>query len=195
MLRLFSRPLLLLIALSLIPPAWAQDMATIETPVEQALRRLQPDLRLAGQGTLRMFGLRIYQVRLFVSPRGLPGDTLTGLPYALDLYYARAFRGADIARRTRTEMEALGQGSPADREQWEAQLLQLFPDVRENDHLSGLYQPDVGTIFLLNGRRIGVMPGDKFARAFFSIWLDPRTAAPAVRQALLAGSRPTGAAQ
>lgn len=158
---------------------------------EQSLRALQPDLRLAGQGTLRMLGFRIYDVRLFVTQRGLRPDALTVVPFALDLRYAMSFKGVDIARRTREEMEKLGQGSDAQRQAWEGQLATLLPDVRADDHLSGLYRPSSGTTLLLNGRHLADIPGEAFARAFFSIWLDPRTTAPAVRTALLqdAGAR------
>jgi hypothetical protein len=158
---------------------------------EQSLRVLQPDLRLAGQGTLRIAGFRIYDVRLFVTPRGLRPDALTLFPFALDLRYAMSFKGGDIARRTRAEMEKLGQGSEAQRQAWEGQLARLLPDVRADDHLSGLYRPGSGTTLLLNGFHLADIPGEAFARAFFSIWLDPRTTAPAVRTALLqdAGAR------
>lgn len=158
--------------------------------VESALLAMQPDLRIAGQGTLRLLGLRIYRARLFVGPGGLPADALTGNPYSLDLRYARDFRGVDIARRTREEMEKLGRGTPSERERWQSRLAALLPDVHEGDHLTGLYQPGIGTTFLFNGQRLGQVNGDEFARAFFSIWLDPQTSAPAVRRALLAGAGP-----
>jgi hypothetical protein len=145
----------------------------------------QPDLRMAGHGALRMLGLRIYDARLFVTNAGLP-PMLVGRPYALDLRYARAFQGRDIARRSREEMERIGRGSPADRERWQAQLTELLPDVRAGDYLGGLYQPDVGTTLLFNGRPIGRVAGDDFAAAFFAIWLDAGTSAPALRRALLA---------
>jgi hypothetical protein len=179
-------PLLLALAVCQAAAETGQEESASDPGVERALLALQPDLRVAGQGVLRLFGFRIYQARLFVGPGGLPEDTLTGRPYALDLRYARSFRGVDIARRTREEMEKLEQGTPVEREHWQSQLTALFPDVREGDHLSGLYQPGVGTTFLFNGRPIGQIDGDEFARAFFSIWVGPHTSAPAVRRALLA---------
>lgn len=150
----------------------------------RGLQALQPDLRMTGHGTLRLFGLPIYDARLFVATTGLP-HALVGQPYALDLRYARAFRGRDIARRSREEMEKVGRGSHAQREHWQAQLAALLPDVRAGDHLGGLYQPGIGTTFLFNGRPIGQVNGDEFAGAFFAIWLDAATSAPALRQALL----------
>ena len=158
------------------------------TAPEQSLGALQPGLRLAGQGTLRMLGFRIYEVRLFVTRQGLRSDALTAFPFALDLRYAMSFKGTDIARRTREEMEKLGRGSDSERQAWELQLAKLLPDVRDGDHLTGLYRPASGTTLLLNGRHLADIPGDAFARAFFAIWLDPRTTAPSVRTALLLGA-------
>lgn len=170
--------------------AGAATAAVQPSEVVDAVRRLQPELTVAGQGRLRMYGFHIYDARLLVPPQGLVGERLTAQPFALDLRYARAFRAADIARRTREEMERLEVGTAAERKAWEVQLARLLPDVRDNDHLTGLYQPGRGTTFLLNGTPIGEVAGEAFAQAFFAIWLDPRTAAPAVRQSLLGTSRP-----
>jgi hypothetical protein len=61
----------------------------------------------------------------------------------------------------------------------------LFPDVAAGDSLSGLYLPGRGARFFHNGEPLGEIDDAQFARAFFSIWLDPRTSAPDLRAALL----------
>lgn len=179
----------LLAAVLHVQPGTASTLAE-PSGVVQAVRRLQPDLTVTGQGSLRMYGFHIYDARLLLPPQGLAGERLTDQPFALDLRYARAFRAADIARRTREEMERLDAGSAAERRAWEAQLARLLPDVRANDHLTGVYRPGYGTTFLLNGVHLGDIAGASFAEAFFAIWLDPRTSAPQVRQALLGRLRP-----
>lgn len=180
-----GRQLLACLVAILATTAVVAGQPGIDHAATQGLLASQPDLRMAGHGTLRMLGLRIYDARLFVTGAGLP-RMLVGLPYALDLRYARTFRGRDIALRTRQEMEKIGRGSPADRERWQAQLTALLPDVRAGDYLGGLYQPGIGTTFLFNGHPIGRVSGDDFAGAFFAIWLDTGTSAPALRRALLA---------
>jgi hypothetical protein len=55
-----------------------------------------------GSGTLRYFGLRIYDATLW-SPGGV---WASGQPFALELRYARSFDGAAIARRSIEEMRA-----------------------------------------------------------------------------------------
>jgi hypothetical protein len=41
-------------------------------------------------------------------------------------------------------------------------------------------------MFLHNGKLVGDISGDAFAKAFFGIWLDERTSAPKLRSALIA---------
>jgi hypothetical protein len=57
--------------------------------------------------------------------------------------------------------------------------------VRKGDTITGFFLPDRGARFYLGSRALGEVADLDFARRFFAIWLDPRTAAPAVRAALL----------
>lgn len=153
--------------------------------VELSLRQRLADLRLAGQATLRVLGLRVYDARLFVTPKGLDPRRIDQA-FALDLRYARAFSGQDIARRSREEMRRLDRGSEAERARWQARLAELLPDVAEGEHLSAVHRPGAGTLFLHNGRPLGEVEDPAFAPAFFAIWLHPDSRAPALREALLA---------
>ena len=69
--------------------------------------------------------------------------------------------------------------------------LEHVPDVQPGDHVIGVFVPEQGTTFYADDKIIGTIAGDDFARAFFAIWLDPRTSAPGLRNQLLAN----GAAQ
>jgi hypothetical protein len=48
-------------------------------------------------------------------------------------------------------------------------------DVREGDQLTGVYLPGHGARFYIGGQLLADVEDASFARAFFSIWLDPRT--------------------
>ncbi|MCX7160235.1 MAG: chalcone isomerase family protein [Proteobacteria bacterium] len=61
----------------------------------------------------------------------------------------------------------------------------LFPDVSKGTTLTGLNVPGKGARFFHDGRPLGEIAGTEFARAFFSIWLDPQSSAPALRSALM----------
>ena len=158
--------------------------------VEARVRETIPEARLSGTGSMRVFGIHIYDARLFVGSDGVSDDLTADQPYALDLRYARDFKGAAIAQRTRKEMARLELGNDSQRRQWEAALAAIFPDIRKGDHLTGIYRPEGYTEFLKNGTPIGRIEGADFARSFFAIWLHPDSRAPDVRAALLGQARP-----
>lgn len=158
--------------------------------VEARVLEIIPEARLSGSGSLRLFGFHVYDARLFVGPDGVGDDLTANQPYALDLRYARDFKGAAIAQRTRKEMARLELGNDSQRRQWEAALAAIFPDIRKGDHLTGIYRPEGYTEFLKNGTPIGRIVGADFARSFFAIWLHPDSRAPDVRAALLGQARP-----
>ncbi len=81
-------------------------------------------------------------------------------PFALDLHYHRSLVGSSIAERSVDEIAGLGLGSAAQRSRW------------------GFH----------NGRPIGEIVDREFARAFFGIWLDPRTSRRDFRSKLLNGA-------
>jgi hypothetical protein len=138
-------------------------------------------LREIGAGTLRWFGLHVYDARLFVQ-----GDRYDpSRPFTLALRYGRDFAGERIAQTSIDEIRRLGFGTPAERERWLEAMRGLFPDVKRGDELAGVFQPGRGVQFVLNGRPIGEVADPAFAGAFAAIWLDPRTRAPELRAALL----------
>ena len=137
-----------------------------------------------GSGTLRFFGLRIYDATLW-SPRGV---WASGQPFALELRYARSFEGAAIARRSIEEIRAQRSVPDATLARWEQQMRAIFPDVREGDRLIGVRQPGQGAVFYQDARRLGRIDDEAFADAFFDIWLHPATRDPGLRARLLGAS-------
>jgi hypothetical protein len=63
-------------------------------------------------------------------------------------------------------------------------MAKIFPDVRPGDHILGVHLPE-GARFFYNDQLVGSIEEPAFARAFFAIWLDPKTSAPDLRTALL----------
>jgi hypothetical protein len=127
---------------------------------------------------MTFWGFDVYDARLYLTEqRGENG-------IALDLSYLRSLKGADITKRTLEEMERLGVSEP-NRAAWGKQLNTIFPDVVSGSTLTAIQIPGRGTVFLHNGKPTGEIAGDDFAKAFFAIWLDPKTAAPKLRTALI----------
>lgn len=155
-----------------------------------------PGARLAGEGSYQWFGLKIYDAALWVGENGLDPASPYAHRFALDLAYARKLDGKKIAQSSREQMAKLGEGSAEQREAWTRRMEQLFPDVAEGTHIIGVYLPGRGASFFRDGRRLGEIADRDFAKAFFAIWLDPRTSAPDLRADLLrdAAKRPAGGA-
>ena len=142
-------------------------------------------LRPGGQGTLRFWGLDIYQARLWVSP-GFQADRYAALPLALTLAYQRDFSAKSIAERSLTEMQRIGEFSTPQATQWRQDLQAALPDIKAGDQLTGLYQPGGASVFQIKGRTVGEVKDPAFGPLFFGIWLSARTSEPRLRDALLA---------
>jgi len=164
--------------LALAVPAFAQVSAPELAP---AVITLMPEVRLRGGGEQTFLGLSIYDGYDWASGSGWAPDQ----PFALELVYHRSFNGATIAERSAEEMTRLGYGTPHQRERWTQQMRRIFPDVDEGDSLIGVNLPREGVRFFRNGTSIGNIDDREFARAFFAIWLDPRTSGPSLRKKLL----------
>ncbi len=144
------------------------------------------DARLSGQGSFRWFGLKIYDAALWVEGNEHNADALTSAKFVLDLGYARDLYGERIAQSSISGISQLGFGTAGQRAVWLAKMKSLFPDVHAGTHISGVYLPSQGVRFYLDSKLLGEIDDPEFARAFFAIWLDPRTSAAKLRSQLLA---------
>lgn len=138
-----------------------------------------PGAQQVGQGVFKRFGWSIYEARLYSAG----GQFDSAKPYALSLTYERTIAGDRLVQASLDEMRKLG--APVDeRPEWAAELSRVLPSVSKGVTLTGVYRPGEGAIFYEQDKEIGRID-DALARAFFSIWLDPRTSEPSLRQALL----------
>jgi Chalcone isomerase-like len=144
--------------------------------------------RLSGAGRFTWFGLKIYEARLWIGPDRFDPSQFAASAFALELQYARSLDGKAIADSSADEIEQLGLGNESARQRWREAMSRIFPNVAENDRLIGIHKPGAGVSFVLNDRPIGAIDDPQFGAAFFAIWLDPKTRAPGLRKAILAGA-------
>lgn len=143
-----------------------------------------PGLRAQGGGELKVLGLSIYDGWFWAEGHAWrPDDT-----YLLDLHYHRNLDGARIVERSVTEIEGIGRGTPEDRQRWGEAMRRIFPDVRKGDRITGVHLPPGIVRYFLNGAFVGEIADPQFARAFFGIWLDPKTSRADFRAKLLGGN-------
>jgi hypothetical protein len=171
-------------ALSLVMTA-APARAIDAPPLPPQVAQLAPDLKVQGGGELTFFGISVYDGYYWSPTRGWSQDG----PFALDLHYHRALDGEKIAERSVSEIAKLGYGTAEQRLRWGEAMKRLFPDVRRGDRLTGVNLPGGVVRYFYNGRSIGEIADPGFARAFFGIWLDPKTSQLDFRQLLL-GEKP-----
>ena len=170
---------------ALLLPLWLALQGAVAAAAPPHIAAQLPEARLAGTGTYRWFGLRVYDAELWVGAQGYQD----GAPFALDLRYAHAFEGRKIAERSAAEIEQLGLGSPTQRRAWLTRMQTCFPDVEAGTHLTGVYLPDAGVRYYRDGQAICDIRDVQFASAFFAIWLDPRTSDRALRAELLGAGK------
>lgn len=170
---------------------WAQGEGGGVWVAQAQVKPLWSNPNLQGQGRLRVWGFHVYDARLWVPP-GFDPAQWQKFPHALELDYARAFKGADIAQRSLQEIQRQGD-IPADlAASWLGLMTALFPDVASGDEITGFYQPGQGVRFFWNGRPIGALTDSLLAERFMGIWLSTFTSEPAMRLSLLGLSSPEG---
>jgi hypothetical protein len=143
-----------------------------------------PDAHPRGSGKLTFLRLHVYDARLWVRGNFNPDD-FEQQALALELQYARSLKGELIAERSLVEMRKHVDVSPQQAETWLAEMKKMFPNVVAGDRITGLQFPGESTRFYFNGKLRGEVRDAEFTRAFFSIWLSPRTSEPQLRLALL----------
>jgi hypothetical protein len=84
-------------------------------------------------------------------------------------------------------MRRLNDGSvtPQQLASWAKIMEAAFTDVRPGMRITGLYLPQAGGRFYVDGQLTGETRDAAFAKAFFAIWLDPRARDPQLRLRLL----------
>lgn len=181
-------PVLTLLPLSL--EAQASESATRDEawPLTQSLQWFQGQnlaYKLRGQAHMRWFGLLLYEARLWTLD-AFDSRQWADQRFALELVYARSFEGVKIAQ-TSLELMQAQHGKAAERDrQWLAWMQQSFPNIQAKDRLLGLHQGAKEGCRFVHNRQVRLdIPDAHFAKAFFGIWLDPRTTEPALRRSLI----------
>ena len=166
------------LAVALAPAAHA---VSAPPPLPSAVTALAPSLLPQGGGVLTFFGISVYDGWYWSSARGWSLEH----PFALDLHYHRKLEGAKIAARSVDEIAQLGLGSAGQRARWGEAMRAIFPDVAKGDRITGVHLPPGTVRYFFNGLPIGDIVDPEFARAFFGIWLDPRSSRRDFRNKLL----------
>jgi hypothetical protein len=142
-----------------------------------------PSAQLSGSGDFTWFGLRLYTARLWRAGAAWTWNE----PFALELTYHRALSRNTLVQASIEEMQRLAKPPLASDtvERWSATLTEAFVDVRPGTRITGLYLPGHGCRFYVDGQLSLEVTDPALARAFFAIWLDPRSRDARLRERLL----------
>lgn len=155
-------------------------------------REALPEARRVGGGELRMFGFSIYSAQFWITGQAPDEPLDLDAPFALELTYGRTISRENLVAASLREIRRLAPGDPdpARMADWEREMRLAFVDVRAGDRITGLFLPGEGARFYVGANLQHVVRDEAFARAFFAIWLDPRTRNPELRAQLLGAARP-----
>jgi len=168
------------LSVSLLLMAWG-------THALAAWQEVVPGARIIGTGEFRVFGFDVYNARLWSAARPLTLDQ----PFALELIYQRSISREDLVQASVDEIQRLSgtSVSAGQLEEWKVQMQRSFVDVQAGMRITGVYLPGQGAQFYVGQQRQHEVKDPQFARAFFAIWLDPRTRNPDLRQQLLGNAK------
>lgn len=130
-----------------------------------------------GQGRMTYWGFTLYDAKLYASKEPKGG-------IALDIQYLRKFEANALVKQTLEELKGLGV-SETQRAEWAEPLAKAFRTVQVGDSITAIKKPLGSTQFFYNGQFVSEIPGESFSKAFFGIWLHPKTSAPQLRKVLL----------
>jgi hypothetical protein len=150
--------------------SFARDVTFIDSVLNPA--------KLQGSGRFNWWGFHIYDASFYRA--GTPSSQ----EFAIDIRYQKSFSGVSIANSSAEEMKKMGVPD-VQVALWGKELAKVFPNIESGQTLTAVYAPKQGTIFYHDGKRIAQIPGVEFSKAFFGIWLDPKTSVPKLRSELL----------
>jgi hypothetical protein len=129
-------------------------------------------LRLVGTGLLRYWGFKAYTGALYLEEGVAIDDVLSDTAKRIELEYFRAIKGQDFGPATNKSVAKNVDASTLERIRPQIDYHNsLYVDVKPGDRYSLTYIPGRGTELALNNKPKGIIEGDEFAAAIFSIWL------------------------
>jgi hypothetical protein len=167
--------------------AWA-DVTVGETRFAGQASALGEPLQLRGAALYRWkWVVKVYAVALYLPPGSGRFDPADDLARRLEFNYLVGISGPDFGAAAE---KLLAQGFSAEalaplRDRLD-RLSAAYLDVKPGDRYALSYLPGTGTELTLNGRRLALIEGADFARAYFSIWLGARPLDEPLRDRLLA---------
>jgi len=139
---------------------------------EKTLNINNTTLKLTGTGLLRYWGFKAYVGAFYIEEGYTIDEALSDRAKRIELQYKRSIKGKDFGPATDKMLAKNVDAATLKRLRPRIDYHNsLYEDVQPGDRYSLTYIPDRGTELALNGNPKGVIEGEDFAAAVFSIWL------------------------
>ncbi|MBF0490914.1 MAG: chalcone isomerase family protein [Candidatus Omnitrophica bacterium] len=129
------------------------------------------NMSLQGTGLKSLFFFKAFAAG-FYKGQGDDSDLLGNYPKRIEVEYFVSIPGQKLNNFTIDIMKQ--NTSPADLEILKDEVREMgkyFVDLKPGDRFSLTYIPLVGTKFAHNGQLVGIIKGQEFAKAIFSVWI------------------------
>ncbi|MFQ3249126.1 MAG: hypothetical protein ACI9O6_000930 [Glaciecola sp.] len=157
------------------------DLKNTPLTFEQISKHYIKNPMMVSEARLKVLFWKIYDAKLAAPDGSWKKDT----PFALSLSYLRDFEGEEIARRSVGEMREIGYDDEALLSKWYEQMREIFPNVKEGENITGVFDKNQHSHFFYQGKLIGTIEDKVFGQSFFGIWLHEKTSEPDMRKQLL----------
>ena len=130
------------------------------------------EMVLKGTGTKRVFLMKAFVAGLYSDDTVEAKDVLTNVPKRIEVSYFVNIPGEKLTKYTERMMEK--NTTPQTLAMLEEQIKLMgkyFVDLKPGDRYALTYLPQTGTEFEYNGKVVGVIAGEDFAHALFSVWI------------------------
>lgn len=143
---------------------------------QEVLAHIQKPIK-QGQATLTVFFMDIYDGDLWVEQKNEAPKTdldwLFSQKFSLTLFYNRDITQKELTDYSISELRRYYSMSNEQEQTYRKKFNMIFLDIKKNDRISALFNPETGLNFTLNGRDIGNIPDLDLAVKYINIWVHP----------------------
>ena len=177
-------PLLILISAFVFSPINAEEAPS-------SMEYQGAKLMLNGQGTRVKFFMKVYDTSLYLGSQSSNAEEIldSDEAMAIRLDVTSTMVTIDAMKDALNEglVKSTGNNTGPITEEIEQLISTFTGDVNDSDFFEFIYMPDTGTNVLKNSTFIDTIPGIKFKKAFFGIWLSKNPIQKNLKKAMLGG--------
>lgn len=172
-----------LIMLSLTAPSHAANPVA---KFSEVIEKSNYTFKLQGTGYRRFLFMKAFDAAFYTTEGVSQEKILTDVPKYLEVEYHVGIPARSLADYTVTHMKLnISKEEFLSLKEQIVLMGEYFVDLKANDRFSLVYIPGIGTQFAHNGRLTGVIPGELFGRALFSVWIGDKPFDPNLKRKVL----------